>query len=61
MERVTVYTTSGWFNLSSNLLLMLFQQRKGIGRRGASLQVSSAWFDYTEPYLTAASQEDQGV
>ena len=25
------------------------------------LQVSPEWFDYTEPYLTASSQEEQGV
>ena len=25
------------------------------------LQVSPEWFGYTEPYLTASSQEEQGV
>ena len=25
------------------------------------LQVSLEWFDYTEPYLTASSHEEQGV
>ena len=26
-----------------------------------SMRAVSEWFDYTEPYLTALSQEEQGV